>query len=87
MTTSGQIVILNGAPRSGKSSIVTAIQESFPGVWINLGVEFSTGASCRPTTGRVSGFARVANDQRTRRQSASFTLRSTTASPHSPGRV
>lgn len=39
MTTSGQIVILNGAPRSGKSSIVTAIQESFPGVWMNLGVD------------------------------------------------
>lgn len=27
----GQIVILNGAPRSGKSSIVTVIQETFDG--------------------------------------------------------
>ncbi|BDI31991.1 chloramphenicol phosphotransferase [Capsulimonas corticalis] len=37
--TPGQIVILNGTPRSGKSSIVTAIQETFDGVWINLGVD------------------------------------------------
>ncbi len=35
----GQIIILNGAPRAGKSSIVAAIQESFDGVWINLGVD------------------------------------------------
>jgi chloramphenicol 3-O phosphotransferase len=35
----GQIVILNGAPRSGKSSIAAAIQESFGGVWLNLGVD------------------------------------------------
>jgi chloramphenicol 3-O phosphotransferase len=36
----GQIVILNGAPRSGKSSIVAAIQESFDdGPWMNLGVD------------------------------------------------
>jgi chloramphenicol 3-O phosphotransferase len=32
-------VILNGAPRSGKSSIVAAIQGSFPGSWVNLGVD------------------------------------------------
>ena len=35
----GQIIILNGAPRSGKSSIARAIQESFEGVWVNLGVD------------------------------------------------
>jgi len=35
----GRIVILNGAPRSGKSSIATAIQEAFDGVWMNLGVD------------------------------------------------
>src|SRR5262245_62397177 len=35
----GRIVILNGAPRSGKSSIVEAIQESFDGPWLNLGVD------------------------------------------------
>lgn len=37
----GQIVILNGAPRAGKSSIVKAIQDTFDGVWINLGVDTS----------------------------------------------
>ena len=35
----GRIVILNGAPRSGKSSIAAAMQESLPGRWINLGVD------------------------------------------------
>lgn len=35
----GQIVILNGAPRSGKSSIVSVIQETFDGPWMNLGVD------------------------------------------------
>ena len=35
----GQIVILNGTPRSGKSSIATVIQNTFDGVWINLGVD------------------------------------------------
>jgi len=35
----GQIVILNGAPRSGKSSIVAVIQQTFDGVWMNLGVD------------------------------------------------
>jgi len=35
----GQIVILNGAPRSGKSSIAAAMQETFDGPWMNLGVD------------------------------------------------
>ena len=35
----GQIVILNGAPRAGKSSIVRAIQDTFEGIWMNLGVD------------------------------------------------
>lgn len=35
----GQIVILNGAPRSGKSSIAKAIQARFAGVWMNIGVD------------------------------------------------
>lgn len=35
----GQIVILNGTPRSGKSSIVVAIQNAFDGIWMNLGVD------------------------------------------------
>ena len=36
---SGRIVILNGAPRSGKTTIARAMQESLPGQWINLGVD------------------------------------------------
>ena len=39
MPSPGQIVILNGAPRSGKSSVAAAIQETFDGVWMNLGVD------------------------------------------------
>lgn len=35
----GQIIILNGAPRSGKSSIVAVIQDTFDGLWMNLGVD------------------------------------------------
>jgi chloramphenicol 3-O phosphotransferase len=35
----GQIIILNGVPRSGKSSIVAKIQATFDGVWMNLGVD------------------------------------------------
>jgi chloramphenicol 3-O phosphotransferase len=35
----GRIVILNGAPRSGKSSIVEAIQATFDDPWMNLGVD------------------------------------------------
>ena len=35
----GQIVILNGAPRAGKSSIVVVVQETFDGPWMNLGVD------------------------------------------------
>lgn len=36
---SGQIVILNGAPRSGKSSIVAAMQADAAAPWMNLGVD------------------------------------------------
>ncbi|MCC7366023.1 MAG: chloramphenicol phosphotransferase [Dehalococcoidia bacterium] len=35
----GQVVILNGAPRSGKSSIAAAILETLDGWWMNLGVD------------------------------------------------
>lgn len=35
----GRIVILNGTPRSGKSSIAASMQEGLPGHWINLGVD------------------------------------------------
>ncbi len=36
---SGWIVVLNGAPRSGKSSIARAKQGQLDGIWINLGVD------------------------------------------------
>ncbi|WP_429930620.1 chloramphenicol phosphotransferase CPT family protein [Agrobacterium vitis] len=35
----GQILILNGAPRCGKSSIAKVVLDSFPGLWVNLGVD------------------------------------------------
>jgi chloramphenicol 3-O phosphotransferase len=35
----GQIVILNGTPRSGKSNIAAVIQKTFDGVWMNIGVD------------------------------------------------
>lgn len=54
----GQIIVLNGAPRSGKTSIARAIQESFDGVWINLGVdvyELATPQRYRPGIGLRPG--------------------------------
>lgn len=41
----GQIVVLNGAPRAGKSSIVRAIQATAPGLWLNLGVDIWNAAT------------------------------------------
>jgi chloramphenicol 3-O phosphotransferase len=35
----GRVVILNGAPRSGKSSLARAIQSEVSGRWINWGVD------------------------------------------------
>ncbi|UYN98721.1 MAG: chloramphenicol phosphotransferase [Devosia sp.] len=35
----GRIVILNGAPRSGKSSLAKAVQAEVPGRWVNWGVD------------------------------------------------
>jgi chloramphenicol 3-O phosphotransferase len=62
-TTLGNIVILNGAPRSGKSSIVAAMQEAFDGPWMNLGVDvfarlvtpprYRPGIGLRPGAGRA----------------------------------
>lgn len=54
----GQIIILNGAPRSGKSNIARAIGESFDGPWMNLGVdsyEQITPPRYRPGIGLQSG--------------------------------
>lgn len=35
----GKIVILNGPPRSGKSTMATKIQEQLGGIWMNFGVD------------------------------------------------
>ena len=54
----GQIIILNGVPRSGKSSIAAAVQEQFAGVWVNLGVHAAITATperCRPGIGLRPG--------------------------------
>ena len=40
----GQVVILNGAPRSGKTSICRALQARGPGDWVNLGADASVGS-------------------------------------------
>lgn len=59
VTKPGQIIILNGAPRSGKSSIVAVIQETFDGPWMNLGVDMFgrqvTPARYRPGIGLRPG--------------------------------
>lgn len=39
MEVPGKIIVLNGTPRSGKSSIAGSIQSAFDGVWMNLGVD------------------------------------------------
>ncbi len=54
----GQIVILNGVPRSGKSSVAHALQNQAPGVWINIGVDSfvrSTPERFRPGIGLRPG--------------------------------
>lgn len=35
----GQIVILNGVSRSGKSSLARAVQEGVPGMWMHIGMD------------------------------------------------
>ena len=54
----GQIVVLNGVPRAGKSSIAAVIQKTFEGPWINLGVDVarqSTSPRYRPGVGLRPG--------------------------------
>jgi chloramphenicol 3-O phosphotransferase len=58
-----QVVVLNGVPRAGKSSIAHLIQETFPGVWMNLGVEVhkaSTPPRAQPGIGLRPGRGQVA---------------------------
>ena len=52
------IVVLNGAPRAGKSSIAVVVQETFPGTWMNLGVDTAratTPPSAQPGIGLRPG--------------------------------
>lgn len=54
----GRIIILNGAPRSGKSSIATAIQEIAGPAFLNYGVDAviaMTPERCRPGIGLRPG--------------------------------
>lgn len=54
MTDVGQIVILNGPSRAGKTSIATAIQQRFDGVWMGLGMDLhikATPPAYRPGVG------------------------------------
>ena len=41
----GRVIILNGVPRAGKSSLAAAIQRSFEGIWLNLGVDLAMAAT------------------------------------------
>jgi chloramphenicol 3-O phosphotransferase len=44
VTDTGLIIVLNGVPRSGKTSIALAIQSRFDELWLNVGVDaFSRG--------------------------------------------
>ena len=55
---SGRIVILNGVPRSGKSTIARAMQDKLTGNWINLGVDVASMAlppALRPGIGLRPG--------------------------------
>jgi chloramphenicol 3-O phosphotransferase len=54
----GTIVVLNGTPRSGKSSIVAALQGSPDALWLNVGVDAMadvTPARLRPGIGLRPG--------------------------------
>ena len=50
----GQIVILNGPSRAGKTSIATVIQQTFEGIWMGLGMDLhikATPPAYRPGIG------------------------------------
>ena len=65
----GRVVILNGTPRSGKSSIVTAMQTTSDEPWMNVVVDvghhdnYSTSLGVRPTASLPSRLARSLADQ------------------------
>lgn len=54
----GTIVLLNGTPRAGKTSIARAVQGTIPGLWLNLGLELfksATPAAYQPGIGLRPG--------------------------------
>jgi chloramphenicol 3-O phosphotransferase len=54
----GTIVVLNGVPRSGKSSIASVLQASSDGLWLNFGVDALAGVippALRPGIGLRPG--------------------------------
>jgi chloramphenicol 3-O phosphotransferase len=58
MNAFGEVVVLNGTPRAGKSSIVRVVQDTFRGTWINLGVDVymsATPARLQPGIGLRPG--------------------------------
>jgi len=46
MAAVGQIVILNGVSRAGKSALARAVQEGVPGLWMHIGMDAHKG--CTP---------------------------------------
>lgn len=63
MTPSGRIVVLNGAPRSGQSAIIEAIQHGSEGVWVPT--------SAKPSGGRLARPHHLHSDARRRQRAAS----------------
>ncbi len=58
VTQAGSVIVLNGVPRSGKSSIGGVIQDTFDGLWLNVGVDALSGiipARSRPGIGLRPG--------------------------------
>lgn len=54
----GYVVVLNGSPRAGKTTIARAVQEQLPGPWLNLGLESfksATAARYQPGIGLRPG--------------------------------
>lgn len=47
-TSLGKILILNGPPRVGKTSIAHAVQDLLPGLWLNLGLDTFKSATPQP---------------------------------------
>lgn len=61
----GRVIVLNGVPRAGKTSIAREIQSGFPGFWMNLGVDhhmLATPERLLPGVGLRPGSNQVARE-------------------------